>query len=614
MLPKPCPSTVINLDDCLACSGCLVDPMAQSISINELLQAEINIVIEECCVRDIVMAYEKEFGNNDTNLKDHSVDRKELESTVTDECKREDEIIELETANIIHSKTTKNVRNPSNEKIISRKINSSEEEGAIQRQKNSKENRFSQGLASISIANYSINNTVKNESERNRDEKFRNEELNIKEREFSPMDTLITILTKYLKIGRIISTSQTRPIHNCLVLESFYNRHKVEKSSNGNPPRIGRNLSPTRTFNRNRGDNAPLILSDCPGTVTYIEKRRPDMLPFLSGVLSAQQIGITYLQKYFFEKTPGNNIEKNIHHKIMSITQCPDKGLERDVQVDYSITAKDIIKIIKEIRAIQPLVSENKPTDKIIPKKEPSEIKLNGVNQFDTLSNGYSPNVTLKNLLYPSISTFLFAQTTKSIRINDLFHVYVLQPTSFEKFSFNRHLPTYQDQIILIAHITGIENLLNILKNKNKPRTYGVGRFSNDNTTKSEIGELHKNGKIVCDFHKNKEPGLEGEFCNFHGHIVCLEEAIEHIKRDPFNIINYDLIDTYLCRGRCQNGPGLNITSSIKNEKNDFSVPIEMKLKKSYPEVVLDFIDSLKVSERKFVDHKRKVNNYKVEW
>ncbi|ELQ76479.1 ferredoxin hydrogenase [Trachipleistophora hominis] len=79
-----------------------------------------------------------------------------------------------------------------------------------------------------------------------------------------------------------------------------------------------------------------LILSECPGVVAYVERRRPDLIPYLSEVPSLQQM-CAYLCEEEGVLTVG-------------VMQCHDKRLEGGVRVDYVLSSKDIYEICSDVR------------------------------------------------------------------------------------------------------------------------------------------------------------------------------------------------------------------------------------------------------------------------
>eukprot|EP00924_Labyrinthula_sp_SR-Ha-C_P005172 snap_masked-scaffold_1-processed-gene-23.48-mRNA-1 protein AED:0.35 eAED:0.35 QI:0/-1/0/1/-1/1/1/0/506 len=60
----------------------------------------------------------------------------------------------------------------------------------------------------------------------------------------------------------------------------------------------------------------PVITSSCPGWICYVEKQYPEVIPYLSSVVSAQQAAPYYLSKEFQNA------------KIVQVQPCPDKKLE----------------------------------------------------------------------------------------------------------------------------------------------------------------------------------------------------------------------------------------------------------------------------------------------
>lgn len=78
-----------------------------------------------------------------------------------------------------------------------------------------------------------------------------------------------------------------------------------------------------------------LILSECPGVVAYIERRKPELIRYLSEVPSLQQI-CAYLCE-----------EEGV--LTVSVMQCYDKRLEGDVRIDYVLSSRDVYEVVRSM-------------------------------------------------------------------------------------------------------------------------------------------------------------------------------------------------------------------------------------------------------------------------
>lgn len=105
---------------------------------------------------------------------------------------------------------------------------------------------------------------------------------------------------------------------------------------------------------QDKTNDKPLLSSICPGFVLYVEKTKPEILPYLLNVKSPQQITGTLLKELISQQM---NITKgNIYH--LSIMPCFDKKLEAarsdsEVKdefqdVDCVLTPKELIELLKE--------------------------------------------------------------------------------------------------------------------------------------------------------------------------------------------------------------------------------------------------------------------------
>lgn len=263
-------------------------------------------------------------------------------------------------------------------------------------------------------------------------------------------------------------------------------------------------------FKKLENNKEPLIISECPGIVTYFEKRRPDLLPFLDKNLTNQQI------LYFLSDE--NQKNKNNSKKLF-VMMCSDKKLEDLVNFDFFMTAKDLEKILLEEGGI---IDSNKI--EIQTKSDNFDLEYNSKSIFleDPIFKQSFISYIIKNKKY---------EISEKLEINSFFKIYTLK-------SKNKNLK--------VAQITGLKNLLNFLNN-------------------------YKDDSIY--FYKK-----------------------------------YDLIDIFLCEKRCSNGPGL-VNKKYFGEFYDEYLNI---LNKFIENVDLD--KNILLKERKFVDKKRKVANFKVDW
>lgn len=104
------------------------------------------------------------------------------------------------------------------------------------------------------------------------------------------------------------------------------------------------------------GETKPYLSAICPGFVLYVEKTKPEILPYLLNVKSPQQITGLLLKALISKQM---NIDRTkVYH--LSIMPCFDKKLEasrpeiesteaEDMDVDCVLTPKELVEMLKEI-------------------------------------------------------------------------------------------------------------------------------------------------------------------------------------------------------------------------------------------------------------------------
>ena len=95
--------------------------------------------------------------------------------------------------------------------------------------------------------------------------------------------------------------------------------------------KIGRLLTMIEYTQRLRSNSPnqsalPLLVSSCPGFVCYIEKKHPELLPFLSRIMSPQGITGKLLEAYFKTESRTGGSHPSYYH--VSLQPCFDRKLE----------------------------------------------------------------------------------------------------------------------------------------------------------------------------------------------------------------------------------------------------------------------------------------------
>lgn len=470
----------ITLDDCLACSGCVVDT-ERTLSISELQGVNLDVIVSEECLDDFLMKIcetEKNFSSKFSPK----------------------EFISSQFIN----------KNNKKKQIMSQNMNFTE--------KNSKEVKSEFNTQNDKIQ---LENTEKIELCNDLPETFasyENSSLN------ENIHAFLSILERFLNVNRL------------MVTKSAINLNFRSIMSEINCKR-------------------PSILSECPGVVTYLEKKRPDLLIYLSKTLSLQQIGIEmFKNKEPIENCLIGNPKDNLEIKTLSIMQCADKSLERDVEIDFSISSRDLFKIFKTV-SIDEDLQDKVSVDKLEKFGNSGEI-LSKNGDFNEIYER-THNVTHKiQNSYSFTDHFLKSRTIWfTITINEMFTVFVTK-----------------SPICLVAHVTGLKNLLNFIRNKKMKRTDFILHLENYSESEDDKNEIEKS-----------------------------------LRNEPFNIFNYILIDIFLCRGRCANGPGLNSHDNKKAGNFEIAKTDSQDLQFHSSQIPI-------LKKRTFKDQKKVVNTFKVEW
>lgn len=102
-----------------------------------------------------------------------------------------------------------------------------------------------------------------------------------------------------------------------------------------------------------KGENLPLFTSCCPGWVSFVESKHPDLVPHVSSCKSPQQMFGTVIKEYYKEK----DREEGKETVVVSIMPCTAKKAEAERQeftsngikeVDLVITTQELSMLIKE--------------------------------------------------------------------------------------------------------------------------------------------------------------------------------------------------------------------------------------------------------------------------
>lgn len=97
-------------------------------------------------------------------------------------------------------------------------------------------------------------------------------------------------------------------------------------------------------------ENECVIISDCPGTVTYIEKTAPHLIKYLSKVKSPQQLAHSILSGV-----------------VVSVVPCYDKKLENNrdnINFDHILTTSEFFEMLENFDFRSMLVNDYKKIDK----------------------------------------------------------------------------------------------------------------------------------------------------------------------------------------------------------------------------------------------------------
>jgi iron only hydrogenase large subunit-like protein len=122
-----------------------------------------------------------------------------------------------------------------------------------------------------------------------------------------------TFLRNCLGIHHILDMGQV--FHDISLLETaaeFVHRYRQQQLNTSTTPSL-----------------LPLLTSSCPGWVCYVEKEKPEAIPYLSSAKSGQQIAGILLKDALmtaYSSSSNNNNNISIYH--LCIMQCPDKKLE----------------------------------------------------------------------------------------------------------------------------------------------------------------------------------------------------------------------------------------------------------------------------------------------
>ncbi|EOB14493.1 Nuclear prelamin A recognition factor-like protein [Nosema bombycis CQ1] len=207
------------------------------------------------------------------------------------------------------------------------------------------------------------------------------------------------------------------------------------------------------------------IISDCPGTVMYIERQASHLIKHLSKILTAQQI---------LAKNKSNEI-------IVSVVQCYDKKLElseSSTEIDFILTTYEFMKLLEK---------SNFNYTKTTYRSLPNEQFRNNVG-FN--SGGYLNNILFKKYSEIKNKTDLNPKKVNKSRTNKLLEVNSTKDKTMDKnkwedfnkikFPNLRHGVTYNfiqkspgyyfyefienNQKEVYVRIIGVENLINFMK------------------------------------------------------------------------------------------------------------------------------------------------------
>ncbi|CCH44543.1 hypothetical protein BN7_4109 [Wickerhamomyces ciferrii] len=300
---------------------------------------------------------------------------------------------------------------------------------------------------------------------------------------------------------------------------------------------FGRILSITKTNNElinkklQNNLNQVQLSSICPGFVLYVEKTKPELLPYLFNIKSPQQI-TGFILKTLISKQMSIQPDKIYH---LSIMPCFDKKLEaarpeesdplyqNQIDVDCVITPKELIELFKleNINLSEYITKTPEPPlslyEKAAPKFWPSPVESWSSN-LGSVSGGYSENYILSLQNYYQTQGIPTEIKTIQGKNSDVLEFQLINSSTGSKLGSSA----------IINGFRNIQNLVRKLKPSNKVKIGGKGN------------SLTARRKARLQQKSNPE--------------VAVTKG-EDISADPSTC---DYVEVMACPGGCINGGGLN--------------------------------------------------------
>ncbi|WUR03133.1 iron hydrogenase [Vairimorpha necatrix] len=259
-----------------------------------------------------------------------------------------------------------------------------------------------------------------------------------------------------------------------------------------------------------------LIISDCPGTVTYIEKQAHHLLPYLSKTKTQQQVLLDFIKG-----------------KCISVVQCYDKMLEKD-------------------------------------------LNTSDTNNLDVDTNNLDVSFMTTYDFYKMIVEQGFFEYKDKIGIvnewekcNIKYHYGYLDYILHKKYYLNKN-----EELILDKNQScknkQIKNKFNEIKINGK-RKLNINSEVLNNINIPGLEYTAKNGVFLYTW-------KSGNITKKYIRILGLEPFLNFIKETKIKGMNYEICEIYICNQGCINGPGQiytenNINRDVyKNNSNNSSL------------------------------------------
>jgi iron only hydrogenase large subunit-like protein len=300
-------------------------------------------------------------------------------------------------------------------------------------------------------------------------------------------------------------------------------------------------------------EQGKLIISDCPGTVSYIERQGHHLIEYLSKTKTQQQV-----------------TRDIVRGRCVSVVQCYDKMMENNrdgTDIDYIITTYDFYKMIVDAGFL------NYKDKDICFDHEKCNISYH-YGYLDYIINKKYNNIKKKcnnmkekcNNMKEKCNNINKKCNNINKKCNNINNSVREISTEFSRLSLNGKRNLSVDSYTL--------NKMNLEDSKYqyqvKPGTF-LYTFTKDGSTRKYI------------------------------RILGLEPFINFIRETKLKGLIYDVCEIYICNQGCSNGPGQVYTEGLSIRKED---GVEIK----------GFEDILDLEDRRFTRVNIKKINFQVNW